>query len=414
MAKRNEPVATDVDDDALFAPGSWDIGPPSARRASMRPGGRSKRPPADPASAPEAAASAVVAAVAPAETAAPAEPSAPKVERAAVKPQRPAAVKSKLDRAGGSSHKRHRSLRPQAAKVERATPPAFALSADAEPFFTPLAVNAESVAPTPVRTSLPELVPAPAATAELEAVPTAMVEAVPTAALEAVPAALHEVTKEALSAADLANADEADPDSVSGARLVHPSRRPATASASFSPLVPASKPAPQRRPTFVSRLPLVSLVLSGAGLGFLLFGGRPAAEPAVSAPHAAAEVAAAPAPKPEPIRTAAPPPEAPARKLAAAAPALAPAPAKVEAQKPAPAPVAGKSTTVELSVYPLDAAVGYLGVMQKGGPPYKFEIAEGTKIAVEVARRGYGTRKVMLDGSTPKLSIGLRKARAGQ
>jgi len=288
MAKLDDPATTDMDDDALFAPGSWDIGPPSVRRASVKPGRRSKRPPA--------------------------EAAGPEVEAAA-----PA--------------------------------PVLALA------------------------KAPEI----------------------------------EFTDEPLNAADLASADEPDPDSVSGARLVHPSRRTPSVNASCRPVVPVSKPAPQQK-TLVSRLPLASFLLSSVGIGFLLFGGPPAAAPVQSTPRPASEEAAsAPAQKAELVRAAAV--AAPLQATGTPA-AEAPRPAgTVAASAPA---VAARTTTVELSVYPLDAAVGHLGIMQKGGPPYKFEIPEGKKIAVEVARPGYGTRKVTIDGSTPKLSIGLRKTRDGE
>jgi hypothetical protein len=85
----------------------------------------------------------------------------------------------------------------------------------------------------------------------------------------------------------------------------------------------------------------------------------------------------------------------------------------VEELPPAAAtPVAGDTVKVELSVYPYDAAVGYLGIMQKGGPRYTFEVPKGKSIAVEVARKGYGTRKVTLDGTQTQLSIGLRKTKS--
>ena len=68
-----------------------------------------------------------------------------------------------------------------------------------------------------------------------------------------------------------------------------------------------------------------------------------------------------------------------------------------------------KAAIVELAVYPADAAVGHRGVMQRGGPPYAFEVPVGESLAVEVARPGYVTRKVTLDGSKARLSINLRK-----
>jgi hypothetical protein len=289
MAKLDEPATTDMDEEALFAPGSWDVGPPSVRRESVKPGLRSKRPPAE------------------------------------------------------------------------------ALGSGPEP---------EPAKPAPL------LAPQKAPEVEFTSAP--------------------------LNAADLASADEWEPDSVSGARLVHPSRRTPSVTASCRPVVPATKPAPRRRETLVSRLPLASLLLSSVGIGFLLFGGRPAAAPvAPAAAPASEERASAPAEKPGVVRAAAVVAPLPATVAPAAQ-------ANAAAVAAAPSAPAARTISVELSVNPPDAAVGHLGIMQKGGPPYRFEIPEGKKIAVEVARPGYGTRKVTIDGSTPKLSIGLRKTKNGE
>lgn len=302
MVKRNEPLATEADDDALFAPGSWDIGPPSARRSSLRPSARnSMRPQAD-------------------------------------------------------------SLAPKVSKAPKA----------------------------------PSIAPEPSSAPTLELAAETAADAPPEAQLY-----------------------EAEPDSVSGARLVRPSRRAPSATPSLRPVVPepVSKLPPRRRPSLRTLLPLASLLLSSAGIGFLLFGG--------SGPSDDVEPAKAPAALTEPAKAALPSapavgatrgeaPRSPATPDKALPPAhaeaAAPGQAKGSEQTAANAVVG--STRVELEVFPPDAAVGYLGIMQKGGPRYGFDVPHGKKIAVEVARKGYGTRKVTLDGSQTKLSIGLRKSQA--
>jgi hypothetical protein len=338
MVKRNEPAGTEaqVQDDALFAPDSWDIGPPSARRASFRPGARSVRPPLE-----SAAAAAELSAM------------------------------TELMRAASASDA-------QALAAELETEEALSKSNPLE--------AAKHMAVTSERATQND---------------------------RAAGSELNDRAAEPL----LADDGERDPDSVSGARLVRPSRRAAAISAnsSFRPVVPEtpSKASPRRR-TFASSLPLVSFLLSGAGLGFLLFGAPARSETVLEpAPHAAAPavvVAHPGVPVSEPVID----PVAPA-------PAVEP-PRTTPQSKPVAANAIGASSelpqinagavnskTVELSVYPVDAAVGYLGVMQTGRPPYKFEVPEGKRIAIEVAHPGYGTRKVLLDGSQTRLSIGLRK-----
>lgn len=67
---------------------------------------------------------------------------------------------------------------------------------------------------------------------------------------------------------------------------------------------------------------------------------------------------------------------------------------------------------VTLEVKPVDAKVVYRGERYPG-PPYEFVLPEGKRMAVEVARRGYRTRRVVIDGSQPKISIGLYPEPAG-
>ncbi|MDQ2647828.1 MAG: hypothetical protein M3020_28785, partial [Myxococcota bacterium] len=217
----------------------------------------------------------------------------------------------------------------------------------------------------------------------------------------------------------LAEATDNEPDSVSGARLVHPSRRAPSVTASFHPVVPdiaSARPMPRQAFSPINVLPLASLVLSTMGIGFLMFGGSPSAEATTAS---RAEPAAAAAPAPEPVIAKAAErgtPAKPEHTKQPAAPALAAAaPKKVEELPVAAAPAAveaADTVKVELTVYPYDSAVGYLGIMQKGGPTYAFDVPKGKSIAVEVAHKGYGTRKVTLDGTQSKLWIGLRKSKA--
>lgn len=118
----------------------------------------------------------------------------------------------------------------------------------------------------------------------------------------------------------------------------------------------------------------------------------------------------------------------PAMALAASPPATpAPAPSTRApngnaAQKPlrepstrAPEKNAARSnaigtTRVRLIVHPPDAKVGRRGYTQKG-PPYEFEVPKGKRIALEVVKKGYVTRKVVLDGSAPRVTVGLTKSR---
>jgi hypothetical protein len=64
------------------------------------------------------------------------------------------------------------------------------------------------------------------------------------------------------------------------------------------------------------------------------------------------------------------------------------------------------STLVVLDVTPWDAKVAVKGV-QQSGPPFVFDIPPGKRIVTEVARRGFVPRRVVIDGSTPRVTIGL-------
>jgi hypothetical protein len=96
-----------------------------------------------------------------------------------------------------------------------------------------------------------------------------------------------------------------------------------------------------------------------------------------------------------------------ARPAAPAKATLAPA-----AGKAASAPdAASGSTRVRLEVIPSDAQVGRRGFTQKG-PPYYFEVPKGKRVELEVVRKGYVTRKVTLDGRSPRVVVGLAKTRS--
>jgi hypothetical protein len=62
-------------------------------------------------------------------------------------------------------------------------------------------------------------------------------------------------------------------------------------------------------------------------------------------------------------------------------------------------------------VLPIDAKVVYRGVKHPG-PPYEVEVPIGQKIAMEVARRGFVTRRLVVDGSEPQVTVALIRERS--
>ena len=64
------------------------------------------------------------------------------------------------------------------------------------------------------------------------------------------------------------------------------------------------------------------------------------------------------------------------------------------------------TTRVTLDVKPIDAKVHYLGRLQPG-PPFEFDIAKGQRIAVELVRFGFATRRVVIDDKKPVISVGM-------
>jgi len=92
-------------------------------------------------------------------------------------------------------------------------------------------------------------------------------------------------------------------------------------------------------------------------------------------------------------------------------PAVNPAPTEAVASSALSAPPTSAAalpgtTRVTLDVKPTDAKVILHGVAVIG-PPYVFDVPDDKHIAVEVARTGFVTRKVVLDDKKPNVSIGL-------
>lgn len=82
---------------------------------------------------------------------------------------------------------------------------------------------------------------------------------------------------------------------------------------------------------------------------------------------------------------------------------------------PAPASAADEGALaqwVTLEVFPEDTKVFRRG-LRVAGPPYSFKIPKGGRVAVELARAGFVTRKVVLDGSEPNVVIGLFRKNPG-
>jgi len=187
--------------------------------------------------------------------------------------------------------------------------------------------------------------------------------------------------------------------------------------------VSAPAPAPERAS---SRGPWWKLGAAAAAvtLGLVYLAGQGVSAPTKSEP-VAARVEAVPAA--ETVQPKTVEPERSERAPEARAPAPAPAPpeepqaAEQTARKQSPSgvskagstkPVPPGATRVRLEVHPPDAKVGRRGVTQK--PPYEFDVPKGKKVVLEVLRKGYTTRKVTLDGSNPRVVVGLARARSSR
>jgi hypothetical protein len=65
-------------------------------------------------------------------------------------------------------------------------------------------------------------------------------------------------------------------------------------------------------------------------------------------------------------------------------------------------------TRVTLEVFPPNAKVTYAGGGFTG-PVGEIDIPRGRRVALQIAHKGYATRRLVLDGSKPKVAIGLVK-----
>lgn len=83
--------------------------------------------------------------------------------------------------------------------------------------------------------------------------------------------------------------------------------------------------------------------------------------------------------------------------------------AEAHPEKPAvleSSPGNDKTRSVTIDVVPADAKVVYRG-LKRPGPPYVVDVPAGKRIALEVARKGYVTRRVVVDGSESTLTVAL-------
>ncbi len=136
----------------------------------------------------------------------------------------------------------------------------------------------------------------------------------------------------------------------------------------------------------------------------------PQASPkAPDVPEGAASVLDAPMPPASAAEAVQPP----ASAAETPAPVASAAGSAEEPSEPAPPAAKPGSRSVVIEVVPWDAKVLLAGVAQPG-PPFVVTIPQGKRIAFEVARRGFIPRRVVVDGSEPKLSVGLIRPRGAR
>ncbi len=139
---------------------------------------------------------------------------------------------------------------------------------------------------------------------------------------------------------------------------------------------------------------LAVAVIVVALVGYKVLSRTASSAQVVAAPIAAAPIATAPStPDPAPVAS------------AAAAPVA-------EAPTPAPAssaqPPTGAKVSVLIKSLPTKARFFHFG-KQVGVTPFVLELDPGERHAYEVGLTGYTTRKVVVDGSKPEITVGLRK-----
>jgi hypothetical protein len=191
----------------------------------------------------------------------------------------------------------------------------------------------------------------------------------------------------------------ARPNAARDPRMSLPTLRLATWPSADEERLPVPRAAQDRRGRTRRRWPFVVFGLLGFTGLVLAFPTEPGEPPPPPVDRAAPSEVAAPA-----VMQPAP---GTAERVEASPPAPEASASTPEAQPLPPArPAAGKFQRVTLEVFPADAKVIRRGVRQPG-PPYSFKIPKGKTVSIEVAKKGFVTRKVVLDGSESPVVVGL-------
>jgi hypothetical protein len=149
---------------------------------------------------------------------------------------------------------------------------------------------------------------------------------------------------------------------------------------------------------------LLLAAVSGLWLAFQRGNRPPTGEEAAPSPSA---VAALPAPPPGSAPVAAQPAVAETATAAPATPIEPSAPPMPQASAAAPAPAASGPVAVTVRLSPKDARL-YRKGKPVGSSGVVITLEPGERRSFEVGRRGYLTRKLVLDGSETDVHIGLR------
>jgi hypothetical protein len=166
-------------------------------------------------------------------------------------------------------------------------------------------------------------------------------------------------------------------------------------------------------PTGRSRSPLLPLLLVAAAAALLVgyFVTRPSGEVAQAPQATATPTTNAPVQTAEPAAAAtapAEPSQAGSDEATDSEPSAGPAGSAVAEAPSAEQPAAAGATVVVVTAEPDQATFYYKG-KKVGGSPMRVELQPGEKRAYEVGLRGYGTRKVVVDGTQSEITVGLRK-----
>jgi len=161
-------------------------------------------------------------------------------------------------------------------------------------------------------------------------------------------------------------------------------------------------PAPAAAPGFGRWLVvLAAAVAIVAFIGYRVLG-KPEIAPVPASTASPAALPAVPAP-PTAVAVVPPSPEPAASVASTALPAVEPS----SAAAPVGAAASGKHRVL-LKSLPPKARFFHFG-KEVGVAPFVLEFEPGERHAYEVGLPGYGTRKVVVDGSKPEITVGLRK-----